>query len=197
MTTACHANVQRWFTFFKPMFLFMCMHLHASVTANEKKIGRTIWWIVSYMASISNPVIYGVNNRVYSQACSLVVFLFVARWQKYYSQITHLLYPTSFTNLYTQSLLAVVLQYLVLSARPCARMWTQWDSLWHTFYGKGNNNGTLAFQCNSQGKQRTKFMKSSSLLIWFCVGKKHAKMISMKTAKAWSCAEAWIVPQKH
>lgn len=85
LTTACQANMQRLVTFFKPMFLFMCMHLHVSVTANEKKIGRTIWWIVSYMASISNSVIYGVNNGVYSQACSLVVFLAVARWQEYYS----------------------------------------------------------------------------------------------------------------
>lgn len=60
--------------------------------ANEKEREK-IWWIVSYVASISSPVIFGVNNRVYSQACSAVVFLFVVGWQKYYSQTSHLLYP--------------------------------------------------------------------------------------------------------
>lgn len=75
-----------------------CVFVHVYVlvcvcaSANEKE-RETIWWIVSYMASISSPVIYGVNNIVYSQACSPLVFLFVVQWQKYYNQTTHLLYP--------------------------------------------------------------------------------------------------------
>lgn len=45
------------------------------------------------MKTTGGPVIYGVNNRVYSQAWSAALFLFVVRWQKYYSQTAHRLYP--------------------------------------------------------------------------------------------------------
>lgn len=67
------------------------------LTANEKEREK-IWWIVSYMETISSPVIYGVNNGVYSEACSPVVFLFVVGWQKYYSQTAHLLNPILIQN---------------------------------------------------------------------------------------------------
>lgn len=70
----------------------VCLRVCLCVTANEK-VREKIWWIVSYMETISSAVIYGVNNGVYSHACSPVVFLFVVGWQKYYSQTTHLLHP--------------------------------------------------------------------------------------------------------
>lgn len=58
-----------------------------------RKIGSQFWWIVSYMKTTGGPVIYGVNNGVYSQAWSAALFLFVVRWQKYYSQTARQLYP--------------------------------------------------------------------------------------------------------
>lgn len=50
------------------------MHTHEHDCKWEKD-RKKIWWIVSYMASINGSVIYGVNNWVYSRACSVVVFL--------------------------------------------------------------------------------------------------------------------------
>lgn len=87
----CHAIVWKVSNF--PFFMLMCLYTCSVCAyvcvrkpANEKEREK-IWWIVLYMASISSPVIYGVNNRVYSQACSAVVFLFVC------SGMTEILQP--------------------------------------------------------------------------------------------------------
>lgn len=89
----CHAIIWKSCNISHFSSLCVCTCACVCVCVQMRKRGKKIWWIVSYMASISRPVIYGVNNWVYSHACSPVVFLFVAGWQKYYSQTTHLLYP--------------------------------------------------------------------------------------------------------
>lgn len=66
---------------------FSCVCLRPCL--QMRKIGSEIWWIVSYMKTTGGLVIYGVNNGVCSQAWSPGVFLFVVRWQKYYSQTAH------------------------------------------------------------------------------------------------------------
>lgn len=122
------------------MWVCVCEWECERETANEKEREK-IWWIVSYMETISSAVIYGVNNRVYSQACSPVVFLFVVGWQKYYSQTTHLLHPILIQKPIKPSA-RLHLYHLAAWAESCAHMHSNsWLCLYlHTFADQDKHN---------------------------------------------------------